>query len=191
MVKRVSVVVVLVAVFFCCGCVSRLAKEGLYSVKGAEGKFLVIKGSKAQLAGLADKYGNVKIVPFTSEVNSVCPRDFFSKLAAKLPEELKYRKEPKEDDPGVRLFLGPRERTLVIRGTVIHYETASLMGVAMGPMEQAICRVSFIDETDDTVLGEVNCIGRVKSSLRKGPGELASGVAKGIQSVLKPKKSKD
>ena len=190
MARRVSIVVVLVAMFFCCGC-SRVAKEGLYSFQGASGKFIIIKGSGAQLSGLADGYGKVKIEPFTSDINSVCPRDFFSKLAIELPEKLEYRKEPKKDKPGIRFFQGPGDRTLVIRGTVIHYETADLMGVAMGPMEQAICRVSFIDQSDETVLGEVNCIGRVKSSLRKGPGELAEGVAKGVLGVLKPKKSED
>jgi hypothetical protein len=57
----------------------------------------------------------------------------------------------------------------------------------LGPLDEAICRVQFIDAANGAVLGEANCTGRVKSSVRTGPQELAKGVGKAIKKLIKSK----
>ena len=168
------------------GC-GRGVKEGLYAVTGASGKVQVISGNKDAINDLANQYGNVTIESFGNSAHPDVPYQFFTKLQDKLAEEPKYRKDPSGDDPGVPFFTGPAHRTIVIRGDLIHYESAELMDMATGPLEQAICRVRLYDAASNQPLGEANCSGQAKSSVRKGPEELAHGVAKAVRKLLKPK----
>ena len=47
-------------------------------------------------------------------------------------------------------------------------------------MEEAVCRIKLTDKSSGKVLGSGDCYGRAKSSLRKGPEELAEGTGIGI-----------
>ena len=174
------------------GC-SRGIKEGLYAVTGAGGKATLIQGRQDDLATFAARFGGISIEPFSSDVGDACPSEFLTALPAAIQKELQYRsrslteklKGVDEAEAGP-FFTGPADQTLVLRGRVIQYDTGSIEDKALSPLDEAICRVQFIDAATGTTLAEANLTGRVKSSVRTGPQELANGVAKAVRDLLKP-----
>jgi len=174
------------------GC-SRGIKEGIYSITGSSGKVVLLQGDKAAVGRLARNYGNVDVLPFTNDVGPICPGEFLNALPSAITDELRYRsasfgerikgKDKEELGP---FLTGPADKTMLISGRVIQYETGEFSDKALSPMEEAICRVRIQDADTDALLVEANCTGRVKSSLRTGPTEMAQGVAKAIRKMLKP-----
>jgi hypothetical protein len=174
------------------GC-SRGIKEGLYTLKGSSGKTLLIKGDEELMGSLASRYGSFTVEPFDNEVGEICPPEFLSALSEQLNKRLQYppksfsdRLKGKDSEEMGPLFTGPANRTLRVTGRVIQYEQQEILDKAASPMDEAICRVKFIDGDSGQVLAEANCTGRAKSSIRTGPEELAKGVAKAVQKLLKP-----
>lgn len=187
--KKIMVIAV------CCllaGC-SRGIKEGLYAVTGSSGKVVILQGDEAEIAQLARQYGSVTVQPFVNDVGPVCPDEFLSTLPGAIEQELRYRSasfgETMKGKKGEELgpFLtGAMSKSLAISGTVIQYETSGTADKALGPMEEAICRVEVRDGQTNALLVKANCTGRVKSSVRTGAGEMAQGVGKAIRKLLKP-----
>ena len=175
------------------GC-SRGIKESVYALTGSTGKAVLLQGRET--AGtLAATYGTVRVEPFSNDVGDNCPPEFLAHLPAAIEEQLRYRdpsfkeritaKAKEELGP---FLTGPAEKTLVIHGRVIQYDIGGTADKVAGPLDEAICRIQVSDSTSGTQLVEANCTGRVKSSLRTGPKELAEGVGKGIRDLLKPDK---
>lgn len=174
------------------GC-SRGIKEGLYTLKGSSGKTLLIRGDEQQVGNLAREYGSFSVEPFDNDIGDICPPVFLSALSEQLNKRLQYppkslsdRFKGKDSEEMGPLFTGPAHRTLRVTGRVIQYEQQEILDKAASPMDEAICRVKFIDGTSGEVLAEANCTGRAKSSIRTGPEELAKGVAKAVQKMLEP-----
>ncbi|MBN1436415.1 MAG: hypothetical protein JW936_05020 [Sedimentisphaerales bacterium] len=185
--RTVIVVLLLTAVLATLnGCVGRAVREGYHGIVGAAGVPLVISGQETQIKSIPLTYGNYQLERFTCDIGTLCDPQFFSALPNRVSQELSTREV---DDEDVSFFVGPSNRTVIIRGRVIHYETADLLGVAMGPMEEAICRVQLVDADSGTVLADTNCVGRVESTVRSGPDELAHGVARAIRELLMPEAS--
>lgn len=176
------------------GC-SRGIKEGLYAVTGASGKATLIMGRQDDLGAFASRFGSVSVEPISNDVGDACPSEFLVALPPAIEKELQYRprsltekiKGVDEAEAGP-FFTGPADQTLILRGRVIQYDTGSIEDKALSPLDEAICRVQFIDAASGTTLAEANLTGRVKSSVRTGPQELASGVAKALADLLKPAK---
>jgi hypothetical protein len=192
----VNVIMVMAVVLACVvsGC-SKGIKEGLYVVTGSSGKVSLIQGSQEKVGQLAYDYGSVKVEPFTSDVGDKCPQAFLDQLPGAIGEQLRYRtrsikdKLSKKKEEMGPFFSGPADRQLIIRGRVIQYESdESVTDKAMGSMEEAICRVQLVDGASGELIAEANCTGRDKSAIRGGSKELAEGVAKAIQKLLKPEK---
>jgi hypothetical protein len=176
------------------GC-SRGISEGVYAFTGSSGKSTLIQGDPAKVALLTQQYGTVKVEPFSNDVGNRCPDQFLNELPLAIQKELLYR------DPSVKeslsgkkaeelgpFFTGPAEKVLVIKGKVIQYDIGGVVDKVSGPLDEAICRVQLVDEASGELLAEANLTGRVKSSVRTGPAELAKGVGKAIKKGLKPKK---
>ncbi|MCD6304556.1 MAG: hypothetical protein J7M21_06305, partial [Planctomycetes bacterium] len=85
----------------------------------------------------------------------------------------------------------PAGRTLVVRGTVIHYESASTLGFVIGPLEEVIVRAELVDKDTQRVLGRANCIGRTKASINAGPKQKAKGLAKAFVRWIDSRYPKD
>lgn len=199
--KKIILVMSLL-VMFCAysgGC-SRGIKESYYALKGSSGKVTLLQGSEDELGKLAYEYGGVQVGPFTNDVGSVTPAEFVSNLPGAIREQLTYRprstkeklKFKKKEETGP-FFTGPADKVLLIKGRIIQYESTKndkkgIVSKAVGSTDEAICRVQVIDQGSGVLLAEGNCIGRVKSSVRTGPKELATGVGKAIRDWLKPEK---
>ncbi len=176
------------------GC-SRGISEGVHALTGSSGKFVFIQGTKEQTSQLAGQYGGVTVEPFQNDVGEVCSQEFLNLVPGEITEALQYAsrsitdkvKGVSKDEKGP-FFTGPADKTLVIKGRVIQYDIGGVVDKAAGPLDEAICRVQFVDGQTGAVLAEGNCTGRVKSAVRTGPKELAEGVAKAVQKILKPKK---
>ena len=165
------------------GCVGRAISEGYHGVVGAKGVPLIITGQESQVRSIPREYGAYRLERFTCDIGSLCDSGFFAALPDRVAQELSTRNG---DNGSMSFFAGPSNRTVIIRGRVVHYETADLLGVAMGPMEEDVCRVQFVDADSGTVLADTNCVGRVESSVRSGPDQLAHGVARAIRDLLMP-----
>lgn len=158
---------------FCCGCTT-LVKQTYYTATGAEGKFYELKAvSPSALA----EYRAIRMEPFTSSLGDHVPREVIEEINYRTPRTI--REEALFNTEG---------KTLLIRGTIIHYTGRSGSKAALqslvGSGEQCVCRVELLDAQDGTVLGEAVCWGAVKSALRRGYSEFGEGVARGISKWL-------
>lgn len=175
------------------GC-GRGIKEGVYAITGSSGKVTLLQGQADRISNLAYEYGSFSVGQFNNEVGAVCPEQFINELPGAIEDELRYRKPSVQErltfKDGQELgpfFTGPADKNLIISGRIIQYEAGDMLDKAAGPMDEAICRIRIIDQSGQ-LLAEANCVGRAKSAVRTGPGELAEGVAKAIAKLLKPKK---
>ena len=71
------------------------------------------------------------------ESAAACRRDSSPCCARSLPVAWRAGRLPHE--------LGGK--TLLVRGTIIHYEDAGTIGTLVGPLEEVICRAEFVDES--------------------------------------------
>lgn len=169
------------------GCTSRLVKEGFYGVTGGSGHYVLLTGEKDSLAQIRLQYGAVQVGGIENTIGAACPAEFLQDL----PEAIQSELQP--DEPGDTkdkdkepLLQGPAGKVLSISGSVIHYDEGKFLDKIMGPLEEAVCRLQIRDAATGQVLAEANFVGRAKSSVRRGPKELAEGVARGIKKLLKP-----
>jgi len=175
------------------GC-TRAVSEGYYGLTGASGKATLLTGDPDRLGRVTREYGAVRVEPFANEVGDICPPTFLEALPGAIENELRYRDRSLTDRVKGRqkeelgpFLTGPTDRVLLIKGRIIQYDVGSTVDKVAGPMDEAICRVQFLDAASGTLIADANLTGRVKSALRTGPQELAAGVAKSVKGLLKPK----
>jgi hypothetical protein len=184
----------IVSILFLAGC-SQGIKEGYHSLMGSSGKTVLLSGDKDKLSHLALEYGSVQVEPFTNDVGPSCPQAFLDNLPQAISDQLKFRPRSVTDTVTLKkkeemgpFFTGPSDKILLIKGKVIQYDIGSTVDKVTSPLDEAICRVQILDKSSNTLLAEVNCTGRVKSALRSGPIELAKGIGKSVNKLLKPAK---
>ena len=157
-------------------------KEGVAVAMGAKGSYLSIQPMAAsgdqrplreytrfELGRISDDIAGA--VP--SEVREALPREFADELARKKLPSL------------------PGGKTLLIKGTVIHYESEDLLGMVTGPTEEIVVRTEFVDKDTNRVLGVANCVGRTTSRVNRGPGKKAEGLAKAFVAWIDDRYPKD
>jgi len=167
------------------GCTSRIIKEGYYGATGSSGHYILLAGDKKQCRKLPFSHGAVQMGSIQNTIGDACPDQFIQILPQSITNELlKKEKENDEEKPFLR---GPANKKLLITGTIIHYDEGKLLDQIVGPMEEAICRLQIRDAQTNTLYAEANFVSRVKSTVRKGPKELAEGIGKAIKKFLKPK----
>jgi hypothetical protein len=155
----------------CGGCLSRAIKEGYGGVRGGKGAVtpLMAAPAAAEPAPLAD-YRRFELGTFEDDMYGKAPDSLFLALPAEFIEALAEKNLPN----------APSGKTLLVRGRILHYETAGLFGELFGPMEEVIARVEYVDKDSGKVLAVANCVGRTNESLTKGVPTKAEGLARGI-----------
>jgi len=178
-------VILMICIFISGGCTSRIIKEGYYGATGSSGHYILLAGDKQQCWKLPFSHGSVQMGSIQNTIGDACPAQFIHILPKSLTDEfLKKEKENDEEKPFLR---GPVNKKLLITGSIIHYDEGKLLDKIVGPMEEAICRLQIRDAQSNTLYAEANFVSRAKSSVRKGPKELAEGIGKAIKKLLKPK----
>lgn len=182
--RNLTLTLLLLSLIPAAGC-SRAVKESYYAVAGSSGRTVVISQNTSQLDQVRQNYGNAVVKPFSNEIGAACPPAFLSALTPAIEKELSYYKDQDDDQPDP-FFVGPASKSIIVNGNVIHYDVGGVFDKALGPIEDAICRVRISDAQTGALLVEANCTGRVSSTVRNGPKEMAEGVAKAVKKLIKP-----
>jgi hypothetical protein len=153
------------------GCFSAVIREGSGAVLGAKGTFMpIVPLIGAKVDRPLGAYSRFELGTITDEIGGQMPPEFVSLLGAAFTQQAR-----KAGLPDI-----PNGRTLLLRGAVVHYESASTMGFVLGPLEEAIVRAEMVDKATGKVLATANCLGRTEARVNAGPQEKAEGVAKGM-----------
>lgn len=152
------------------GCIGRAIKEGIGVATGAKGTYVELKPLAADEEGRPlGAYKRFEL-DMKDDFGDRTPPELWDRLPLAVAEKLQDKKIANQ----------PSGKTLLIRITVLHYENASLVGVALGPLEEVVARVELVDKDTGNVLGVANCIGRTKETVNQGVSKKAQGLAKAI-----------
>ena len=152
------------------GCTTAI-KEGSGVVLGAKGTFMPIQPLAAdKQARPLGAYRRFELGQITDDIGGKTPVELFQHLPAAFAEQVEKAKLPND----------PAGKALLIRGRVIHYESASTLGFALGPLEEVIVLTEFVDKDTARVLGKANCIGRTTERVNAGIRKKAEGLAKAL-----------
>ncbi len=158
------------------GCIGRAISEGVGVVTGAKGSYMALQPVAPTPKSTAlVEYTVFELSRFDVDAGLQIPVAFTDAFPHKFRHELIRQKFPAAEG----------NKTLVIRGRIMHYESAGMMGQLFGPFEEVVTRVELVDKTSGRVLGVANCIGRSQESVNKGPEDKAEGLAKGIVSWIR------
>ena len=164
------------------GCISRLAKEGIGVATGAKGLYAPIQpvdvDKEARPLG---QYKRFELGQIADDFGGKAPPALWASLDEHFPEQLAAKKLPND----------PAGKTLLVRGKVLHYEDASMLGFALGPLEEVVARIELVDKDTGRVLGVANCIGRTTESVNSGVPKKGEGLAKAIVAWIESRYPKD
>lgn len=168
--------IAVVALLTAQGC-SRVIGEGYEAATGAKGIYAPI----TPLSEAADTYPlagytTFELQRFADDFGGNTPPELFTYMPNTFGLALTEKRIPNV----------PGGRTLIIRGKILHYEDKSRVGISavLGPLEQVIARVEFVDKASGKVLGVANCVGRTTKSVGQGVDKKAQGLAKAIVSWI-------
>lgn len=157
------------------GCISTAAKETVGLFRGAKGVYVPIQPvSSDKLARPLGQYRHFELGAITDDFGGNVPPALVSHFRAAFPSALAKAKLP--DDPA--------GKTLIIRGRILHYEDASTLGMAIGPLEEVIARMELVDKDTGRVIGVANCVGRTTDRVNLGVAKKGEGLAKAVVSWL-------
>lgn len=152
------------------GCTTAV-REGLGVARGAKGLYAPIR--QPQAASLS-AYSRFKLGKISDDTGGKTPQKLWDYLPGKFLEQLAEKKLPDNPDG----------KTLLIRGTVLHYEDESILGLVLSPLEEVIVRTELVDASSGEVLGVANCIGRTTTRVNRGVEKKAEGLAKAFAAWL-------
>jgi len=151
------------------GCTGTIIREASGAVLGAKGTYMPIEPlSPDKEAKTLGEYSRFELGPITDGIGGKTPAGFNDHLEKEFADEARKAHLPDE----------PTGKALMIRGTVIYYESANTVGYVLGPLEEVICRAEMVDKQSGKVLGVANCLGRTKAVNNSGVRTKASGLAK-------------
>ncbi len=158
------------------GC-TRGIKEGLGLFQGGKGSFQELRMPSTPLTS----YDSIEVGRFTSGF-APAPSTLADLVGPRLTEELRKKGQP---------VGGSGSKTLVVRGTVTYYESASSSGHIFGPLEEAIADVELVDKAGGQVVARASCVGRSTASTSTGVNTKAEGLAEAVANWIakyRPKK---
>ncbi len=151
------------------GCTSTIIKEGAGIAMGAKGTYMPIQPLAAtEDAKPLGAYRNFELGAISDGIGGRTPPGFGDHLAGAFAKELRAADLPTEAGG----------KTLVIRGTIVHYEDSDTVGFVLGPLEEVIVLTEFVDKQTQQVLGRANCVGRTTARVNAGVEKKAQGLAK-------------
>jgi len=170
---RIRVVFAAAAALAGAGCLagcSQAIGEGVALYRGAGGSVTPLTGESASvenkpLAG----YTGFELGTFTDDMGGNVPAGLFQDLPPAFKKLLAEKRIPNTGG-----------KTLLVTGRVLHYEDSSVVGMALGPVEFVVARVTFADQTTGQVVGTANCVGQTKKRVNVGVRKKAQGLAKAI-----------
>ena len=148
--------------------------EGAGLVMGADGTFVTIRAARSARSFFLADYTQFEIGDLADDTGGNLPAYFMSNLRVKFAEELAEENLPN--------YAG---KTLVLRGTILHYEAQELVGKLIGPIEQVIVRAEMVDKESGQVLTTANVVGRTTNRVNLGPEKKAEGLARGFVAWVK------
>ena len=173
--KQVLCLMIVAVVGMCSlGC-SRAIGEAAELALGPKGIYVPLLSPGGEGAWPLAGYTRFELEPFTDDFGGRTPAELLRRLPEKFQEELAEAKLPNQ----------PGGKTLVIRGSVRHYESSNLVGMALGPIEEVIARVELLDKDSGKVIARANCVGRTTKAVGKGVSKKTEGLAKAIVSWIK------
>jgi len=165
------IVVVGLAMLACQGCASRAIKEAIEF--GGKGSFAMVAPGPGERSVSLAGYTRFELEDLKDDSGGHAPAEFFYELPAAFTQALVDARIP--DRSG---------RTLVVKGRVLYYESANLMGQVFGPHEEVVARVFLVDKESGRTICEANCVGRTKTTRNQGPRQKAVGLARGIAKLI-------
>ncbi|MCL2701532.1 MAG: hypothetical protein FWE88_07545 [Phycisphaerae bacterium] len=168
-------VCVLAAPLFAGGCMGRAISEGVGLALGPKGVAVPITPiSHAKRDHALARYTMFETEVFANHFGGHLPRGITTHVRPALERALAERH--------IRSRRGGQ--TLLIRGQILHYETAALVDNALGPLEEVIARVYFVDKDTGHILGVYNCVGRTTQTVNLGVDKKVEGLAEAIANVI-------
>lgn len=169
--RGLSYVALVGLLFLSSGCVGRIVGEGAEKTLGPKGVFWeekpVAANHKVKALG---NYSNFELGLVKNEYGRNVPSDFIPKFKAEFAKQLRESKLPK-DASG---------KTMVINVEVIHYESADTTDNVLGPLEQVVARVSFVDKNTQQVVASGNAVGRTGKTVGMGVDHKAQGLGRAL-----------
>jgi len=167
--NMIRLLLLLAAALPATGCTGTIIREASGVVLGGKGTFIPIQPLAAdKKTKTLGSYTNFELGAITDGIGGKMPAELIPHLQTAFAKAVSGAHLP--DDSG--------GKTLVIRGNVIQYESASTVGYVLGPLEEVICRTELVDKDTGQVLGVANCVGRTKAASSSGVREKANGLAK-------------
>jgi len=166
---------------FLSGCQGLVVGKVVNEVKGVSPQLTVIKDPEAT-AML--EYQTVKVEPFKNQMGDSVPYYAPEKIRKEVIRQITR-------SPQVYELTGTTSpNTLIIQGTIIHYQTSKGLSKAIGGFYQLICHIRLIDGKTGAVIGEANCGGFSKAMVRSDFEDMSKGVGKSVRKWL-TRSSKD
>ena len=151
------------------GC-TRAIKETV-GLRGAKGIYAPIQPvDRLKEARPLGDYRLFELGDIKDDFGAKVPPELFRYLPVEFEEALADKKLPNE----------PGGKALLIRGRVLHYEDANMVGSVLGPLEEVVARIELVDKASGKVLGVANCIGRTNETVNQGVQKKAQGLARAI-----------
>jgi len=168
----------MVALLLVAGGCGRGVGEAVGGIRGGQGSCRVLKAAPAVDVGA---YQRFELERIADGMEGLAPAEVFSALPAEFAKALADKKIPN----------AASGKTLLIRGKVLHYEGAGMLDRALGPLEQVVARIEYVDKASGKVLALANCVGRTKDNISVGPRTKAQGLARGIVRWIDERYPKD
>jgi hypothetical protein len=153
------------------GCVGRAISEGAEKVLGPTGIALQMepKWPEKEQTYLAAYKSFHLVTPIRSEFPDT-PSSFFSYFPTKFEEQLASKGLPGQTGG----------KTLLIQVTILAYQPSTTFEQALGPTEEVVARVEFVDKDTGKLVGKAICIGRTYQSVGTGSKWKAWGLSRAI-----------
>jgi hypothetical protein len=168
------------------GCIGTAVTQGVSTVTGATPRFFELRDIAGAIA--LDAYKSVEVQPFDTSL-------LMGALPANASQEVQALAIRRLTDSRMFESVGPTAGAgpaLLIRGRFVDYDpggtAARVVGFGANPFMSA--QIEVLNADSGQVLGIAMVTGTVKSAVRTGTRELADGVAKAIEGLLKQHHSK-
>ena len=148
------------------GCLGRIVGEAWEGTTGGSGRSQIVD----PVSGSLDGYTNFEMERFTDKTHGNVPAAFWTMLPEAF-DKLAYADGLPQQAGG---------KTVIIRGSVIYYETGVLTDQVFGPLEEAVAYVELIDKETGRSLGKITAVGRTTKTIPMGPETKAGGLSKTI-----------
>jgi len=163
------------------GCVGTAVSQGVAAVTGASPRFFELRDVAGPVA--LDRYKSVAVQAFDpAPLMGTLPPDAAPETQAQIIKRLTETRMFESVGPAP----GPKP-ALVVRGKFIDYDPggspARVVGFGGNPFLTA--QIEFVDAETGQALGIAMVTGTVKSAVRTGMKELADGVAKAVEGLVK------